>query len=354
MYPSLEQVAYDLSGVNILTHTAVSKVRIGTAVDGGAEGVELEDGLYLEAKKEIILCCGVFGTPQILNRSGIGPASYLSKLGIDVVVNNSDVGTLFDHLACHLCWKLDPAKAEIGLAMGSQAFFSNPTYMQGLPVDWMAIDSLPPEDGAAERLDDRHSAPSTPRADYWMMIAYMPLALGEGYDVPMDGQHITTTALNLQPTSRGNVSLRSLDPKDTPIIDPCYNSTPRDQYIMRSAVRKSLQLVHSDSLMPYVLGEVAPAGYQALTVNSTDAEVDDRIREYATTINHGAGTAAMDKVVDADLQVFGVTRLRVCDASVFPASVSAGPQATVYAAAEKLAEMMLGEISQGSETASTD
>lgn len=335
----------------------MSKVRIRTAVDGGAceaKGVELEDGRYLEAKKEIILCCGVFGTPQILNRSGIGPASHLSKLGIDVVVNNSNVGTLFDHVACHLCWKLDPAKAESGLAMGSQAFFSNPTYMQGLPVDWMAIDSLPPEDGAAVRMDDRYPAPSTPRADYWMMITYMPLALGKGYDVPMDGQHITTTVLNLQPTSRGYVSLRSPDPQDAPIIDPCYNSTPRDQYTMRSAVRKSLQLVHSDSLKPYIVGEEAPAGYPALTVNSTDAEIDDRIRNYSTTINHGAGTAAMGKVVDADLKVFGVMRLRVCDASVFPAPVSAGPQATVYAAAEKLADMMLGEISQGSETASTE
>ena len=337
-------VAYDLCGVTLLTSTTVRRVRV---VGGEAKGVELDDGRYIEAKREIILCCGAYGTPQTLMLSGIGRAGYLSELGIEVVVDNAEVGAnLFDHLSCQLCWKLEATAAEAGLAMGSPAFPSDATYMEGLPVDWMAIDSLPLQDlldkfQADESADERDSLPPK-RADYWVMVIYMPLALGEGYNVSIDGKHVTTTVLNLQPTSRGKVSLRSSNPKDVPTIDPCYNSTHHDQCVMRGALRKSLHLASARSLKPHISEEEAPAGYSALTPDSSEADIDDRIHKYATTINHGAGSAAMGKVVDSELRVMGVKGLRVCDASVFPAPVSAAPQATVYALAEKLADMMLG------------
>ena len=350
-------VAYDLSGVNIMTNTTVRRVRIESAANGGgreAKGVELDDGRFIEAKKEIILCCGAYRTPQTLMLSGIGKASHLSELGIEVVIDNAEVGAnLFDHLACQLCWKLDATAAEAGLAMGSPAFHSNPAYMKGLPVDWVAIDSLPLPDlvdkvQVDESPDERHSLPAK-RADYWIMVIYMPVALGDGYDVPMDGKHVTTTVLNLQPTSRGNVSLRSSNPKDAPNVDPCYNSTRQDQCVMRAAFKKSLHLASTRALKPYISEEEAPAGYSALTPGSREADVDDRIRNCATTINHGAGSAAMGKVVDSELRVLGVKGLRVCDASVFPAPVSAAPQATVYAIAEKLTDMMLGTHRPGQE-----
>ena len=110
---------------------------------------------------------------------------------------------------------------------------------------------------------------------------------------------------------------------------------------MRAAVRKALRLSNTNALKPYILYKEKPAGYSALTPHSSEADIDDRIRSFATTINHGAGSAAMGKVVDSELRVIGVRGLRIGDASVFPALVSVAPQATVYAIAEQLADMML-------------
>ena len=345
-------LAYDLTGVTVMTNTTVRRVIVEESSKGTepqATGVELSDGRLVRVKREVILCCGVYKTPQVLMLSGIGPADQLSELGIEVIVNSPKMGSnLFDHLGCQLCWELDSNVAEAGLAMGSAQFMSNPSYMEGLPVDWMAIDSLPPADlevaiqagGGESELDDHHPLLAG-RVDYWVIVIYMPLALRDGYNVSVDGKHITISVLNLQPTSRGKISLHSLDPSDDPIVDPCYLSTHYDQYVLRAALRRSIHLAESSALRPFIIGEAAPTGGTALTSSSSDAEVDERIRKCATTINHGAGTAAMGKVVDPELRVMGVKNLRVCDASVFPGPISAAPQATVYAVAEQLADMML-------------
>ena len=98
-------LAYDLAGVTLFTNATVRKVRVISAADGvgcGAKGVELDDGRYIEAKREIVLSCGAYRTPQILMLSGIGQASLLYRLGIEVIVDNAEVGAnFFDHLASH-------------------------------------------------------------------------------------------------------------------------------------------------------------------------------------------------------------------------------------------------------------
>lgn len=345
-------LAYDLSSVDIHTGVTVSKIVLEKLPDDSgcrATGVELTDGRTLQARKEVILSCGTYRTPQVLMLSGIGPREELSRLGIDVMVESPYVGTnLFDHLGCSLCLKLDSKAAEDGLAMGNADFMSKPIHMEGLACDWIAMDSLPKSellsalqaDAGSDEVDDNHPLLAG-RAHYWLAPFYMPISLGEGYDVSIDGEHISFSTLNLQPTSRGTVTLSSPDPTDTPVIDPRYLSTEHDRYVVRAALKRSVRLAETAALSSFIKSQVPPRDKASLASSSTDEEFDARIRGCAVTINHGAGTAAMGKAVDSKLRVKGVEGLRVCDASIFPAPVSAALQATVYAVAESLADLIL-------------
>lgn len=93
-----------------------------------------------------------------------------------------------------------------------------------------------------------------------------------------------------------------------------------------------------------VTSETMPDGYPPLSSSSTDEEIDARGRRMACSWWHPAGTAAMGSVVDAELRVKGVARLRVCDASVIPVPLAAHYQAAVYAIAEKAADLISRSI----------
>lgn len=343
-------LAYDLTGVEVVTGSYIKRVVLDTSSgEPQATGVELDDGRAFQAKKEVILSCGSHRTPQILMLSGIGPSAELSKVGVKTVLDSPQVGkNLFDHLGSTLVFKLDATAAEEGLAMGNPKFMQVPRHLQGLAAEWMAIDTLPQHalksalqvDAGNSKISDDHPLLAS-RAHHWIATMYMPLTLGEGYDVQIDGRHISLNVLNFQPTSRGQVCLRSSDPKEDPIVDPRYNSTEHDKYVLREGTRKALNLAETKAFGPFLAGDVPPIGKQPLTSKSTDEEIDARVRDSTMTIHHPAGTAAMGTVVDSRLKVKGVKGLRICDASVFPSPVSATTQASVYAVAENLADLIL-------------
>jgi hypothetical protein len=135
---------YPLDSVEVLTDTLVRRVLIeenqGRKV---AVAVELADGRTIRASREVILCAGAYRTPQVLLLSGIGAEEELSMQGIKQVINLPDVGrNLHDHLAASQYWKLrDPAPR---LAAGDPDF-NNPAYALGLPLDWIATQSVPVE-----------------------------------------------------------------------------------------------------------------------------------------------------------------------------------------------------------------
>ncbi|KAK4501608.1 hypothetical protein PRZ48_007417 [Zasmidium cellare] len=342
--------AFDLKGVDVITDTTIQKIEFDTTQgEPRATSVRLVDGRILSAKKEVILSCGAHRTPQVLMLSGIGPTDELSKLGVTTLVYSPDVGeNLFDHLGSTLVFKLDAEKAEEGLAVGNAKFMEVPHHLQGLTAEWMSIDTLPKDevkaalqaDAGDTQVPDDHALLAD-RAHHWIATMYMPLSLGQGYDVQIDGQHISLSVLNFQPTARGKVTLRSTNPKDDPIVDPRYNSTHHDRYVLRAGTRKALRYAESEALKPYLVGDVPPVGKKPLTSKSTDEEIDARVRESTMTIHHPGGTAAMGKVVDSRLKVKGVKGLRICDASVFPMPISATTQASVYALAESFADLLL-------------
>ena len=343
---------FDLSGVHVFTATAVAKILIDTGYT--AWGIQLVDGRILEAKREVVISCGAHKTPQLLMLSGIGPKEELANHEIPQLVDSPTVGrNHFDHLSLHQAWKL--RFPERGLAMGSPAF-NNPEYAKGFPVEWIGTYPVPEHTLKAAMEEDAKSTHtmtgSKPppvvvldRAHIGLLVAYAPLNLGGDYEIPLDGSHISTGALLYLPTSRGCVTLASSDAADEPVVNPQYYSTSTDKAMLRSAVRRVAELMQTSAAKQMVESETPPKGLPVLGPDSSNEDIDARIRAYSEIWHHSAGTAAMGKdiqtsVVDAELRVYGVKKLRVADASVFPSPISATPQATVYAIAEVAAELI--------------
>ena len=345
--------AYSLQGVEIMTNTTIRKIILKDHSATGkmlATGIELLSGRQIHARKEVIVSCGAHRTPQLLMLSGIGDEAELAKHGIHKLVNSHFVGhNLFDHLALGIAWKLKPSVQERGAALGHPEWKNNPSNAEGMPIEWIAHTSVPPSallpalqaDGAVL------AAPKQPllkeRTHTMMLVAYGPMALGPNTSIPIDGSHISTISLLYQPTSRGSLTLSSANPEDPPVVDPAYHATQADKVMLRSAVRNILRVMETPAMQEVIERESPPEGYPPLTSKSTNEETDARVAGFGTTIHHVAGTCALGTVVDAQLKVQGVDGLRIVDASVFPAPVSAALQATVYAVAELASDLILGD-----------
>lgn len=345
--------AYPLEGVQVMTNTIVRKILLKDDPATGkmlATGIELLSGRQIHARKEVVVSCGAHRTPQILMLSGIGDEAELAKHGVHQLVHIHFVGhNLFDHLALGIAWKLKPYVQERGAALGHPEWKNNPSNSEGMPIEWIVHSSVPPSAllPALQADGETLSAPKQlllkERVHTMMLVAYGPMAMGPNRSVPMDGSHISTIALLYQPMSRGSITLSSANPEDPPIVDPAYYSTQADKVMLRSAVRNILRVVETPAMQEVIECESPPEGYPPLTSKSTDAEIDARVAGFGTTIHHAAGTCAMGNVVDGQLKVKGVNRLRIVDASVFPAPVSGALQASVYAMAELASDLILGD-----------
>ncbi|KAM0255736.1 hypothetical protein ACHAQJ_005490 [Trichoderma viride] len=342
--------SYSLSGVTVLCSTIVHRVIIEDRSGvKAASAVELLDGWIITTSREIILSCGTYRTPQVLMLSGIGNKEDLARNKIPMIVDCPEVGRNFhDHLAAFLWWKLK--HPERGLAMGTPEW-RDPAYSKGLPADWIAFQHIPTDilskalvaDGEST---DAHDLLKPERCHLETLTCYAPAgAQLAGVSIPIDGTHIATAVLGMTPTSRGTVTISSNDPRAPPEIDPNYYATEADRQSLRYGIRQAFQLLQeTESGGSIVENEVPPAGCPILNANSTDAEIDARIRRVGNTFYHAGGTASMGRVVDTQLRLFGIDGLRVVDASVIPIPVAAHYQAIVYAIAEKAADMILQSI----------
>jgi choline dehydrogenase-like flavoprotein len=342
----LARDAYDLSGVDILLNTLVEFVVLedhnGQRV---ATGVKIADGRTIFATKEVIISAGVFRSAQLLMLSGIGPDAELSRHGIPVIVNSPEVGhNFFDHMAIVQWWKL--RHPERGQALGSP-LWQDEAFRLGKPIDWIVFEQTPKDllleafkrDGS--NADPVVMDPNCVHSE--TLVVYCPTGGSTGMPkLPFDGTYISTAVLGLMPTSRGSITLASADPKDSPLIDPNFYAKEADRASLRYGVRQVMRMMLGTSEgKDMVQAEVTPADCSQLTLESTDAEIDDRIKSLGNSFYHAAGSLAMGKVVDTELRVKGVQRLRVVDASVVPVSIAAHYQVCVYALAEQAAQMIL-------------
>jgi choline dehydrogenase len=292
-------------------------------------GVEKE----ARAAREVILSAGALQSPQLLQLSGVGPASLLQSFGIPVVKDLPGVGeNLQDHLQLRVMYKCtkpittndDLASLWRRCAMG---------------LKWLLKRSGPLAVGINQGGLFTRVLPESKTPDVQFHFATLSAELAGAKPHPWPG--FTMSVCQLRPESRGTVRIRSTDPFEPPAMRPNYLATALDRRCAVAGVRLARTLADTAALRPYVAEEYRP-GDEA----KTDGELLEFARNYGATIFHPVGTCKMGNdplaVVDDRLRVRGIAGLRVVDCSVMPTLVSGNTHAPAVMIAEKASALVLG------------
>jgi choline dehydrogenase-like flavoprotein len=331
LYPAIARGNVQLVSQALVTGLVIERGRVR-----GVRYVErgVEQTAYAEA--EVVLSAGVIGSPQILMLSGIGPADHLRAHGIDVVADLPGVGAnLHDHLMAPLRYH---ATKDTGHTSTAGHFIAGMLNDFLFDKGWIGKTFL--EGGAFVKSD-----PSQPRPD--IQFHSIPWAYPEpnddGPDDPVICKTPSFTILPglIYPRSRGEVRLRSRDPRDKPLIDPHYLEDPYDMHVLVTGIRMAREIARAEPLARYLRAEATP-GPQA----QSDEELRAAVRLYAKTIYHPVGTCRMGvdagAVLDPKLRVRGVDGLRVADASIMPSITGGNTNAPSIMIGEKCADLVKG------------
>jgi choline dehydrogenase len=329
--------------LRIMTNALVRRVLFDAPTDAAphATGVEVEIAGVVqraEALREVILAGGAVNTPQLVMLSGIGPADHLAEHGIPILVDSPDVGgNLQDHLVAGLA-----PEANGGTLFTAEKVGQLVRYLatrKGMLTSNVGEAYGFVRTEVAERAGMADGLP-----DIEIIFAPAPY-VGEGL-VPLPGEGLTVGAILLRPRSRGTVRLASADPSAKPLIDPGYLSDPEgiDAATMIAGLAECERLIATDALKAVTTGGwVQPEGGESMT---PEERAELSLRRYSHTLYHPVGTARMGtdaaSVVDPDLRVRGVERLRVVDASVMPTIIRGHTNAPAIVIGERAADLIRG------------
>jgi choline dehydrogenase len=291
-------------------------------------GVEKE----VRAAGEVILSAGALQSPQLLQLSGVGPASVLQSFGIPVVRDLGGVGeNLRDHLQLRLMYKCTkPITTNDDLASWWRSL--------GIGLKWLVWRKGPLAIGINQGGLFARALPESRTPDVQFHFATLSAELAGAKPHPWPG--FTMSVCQLRPESTGRVRIRSLDAFEPPSMQPNYLSTEADRRCALAGIKLARALAATKALAPYIAEEYRP-GAQA----RSDDDLLAFAREYGATIFHPSGTCKMGgdpmAVVDARLRVRGVEALRVVDCSVMPDLTSGNTHAPVVMIAEKASDLIL-------------
>ncbi len=328
----LQPVA-DRPNLTIVTGAQVSKVVFKGSAASGVEWVRAGKIAMASAEREVILSAGALQSPQILQLSGIGPAGLLQDLGIPVIADAPEVGrNLQDHYQARLIVRL---KEKISL--NDQV--RNPVELAKMGLQWMLDGSGPLTVGAGQvggAACTEHAVGGRPDVQFNVM----PLSV----DKPGDPLHhysgFTASVWQCHGQSRGRLAIRSTDPFDQPLIEPNYFAAEIDRKTMVSGLKMLREIYRQKSFRQLWDIEMVPG--EAV---DSDAGLWDFARTSGGTVFHCVGTCRMgsddQSVLDPQLRVRGVEKLRVIDASVMPQITSANTNATSLMIGERGAALVL-------------
>jgi choline dehydrogenase-like flavoprotein len=306
--------------------------------NGRATGLVIRQGRNsrrtVKARAAVILSAGAFGSPQVLQLSGIGPAEHLRGLGIGVVDDKAAVGSdLQDHI-----------DYVSSFEAASMDFFG--TSMAG---NWKMVKAM------VEHMRKRTGAMTTCYAEgggFWKTTPELPAPDVQYHFVPamledhgrtkVKGHGFSCHACVLRPYSRGTVRLASPDAGQAPLIDPAFLTDDRDVETLKAGVR----------LMHRILTAPALAAYggkdRYATPLEDDAALEQLIRNRADSVYHPVGTCRMgpnaDDVVDTRLKYRGLDGLYVADASIMPRLVSGNTNAPSIMIGERAADFVAADL----------
>ncbi|MEC8040220.1 MAG: choline dehydrogenase [Pseudomonadota bacterium] len=305
--------------------------------NGRATGVEVKRGGKVEviaARREVILSASSLNSPKLLMLSGIGPAQHLAEHGIEVVADRPGVGqNLQDHLEVYFqmaasqpitLYKYWPLVRKA--MVGAQWLFTK----TGL--------------GASNQFESAAFIRSREGIDYPdIQYHFLPLAVRYDGKAAAEGHGFQAHVGPMRSESRGNVTLRSADPNDAPVIRFNYMSEESDWRDFRQCLRLTREIFGQEAFKPFVKHEIQP-GKDLVT----DDELDGFIREHAESAYHPCGTCRMGRdddpmaVVDPEARVIGVEGLRVADSSVFPRITNGNLNGPSIMVGEKVSDAVLG------------
>lgn len=279
-----------------------------------AVGVSTAQG-EIRAEREVVLCAGVYETPKLLMLAGIGPADYLREFGIDVRLDLPGVGeNLMDHMEGIIAWQATRPVPDTGIQNAENAVF------------WNSTGEGPTFDGMMPCITEPYYVDAKPavgqisgRADFCM--------------VPN----------NARVASRGVLRLRSGNPSDYPLIDHRYFTDPEDVDVRRivGGLEMAREIVSQPGLRDWVEREVFPGPHV-----TSYGDLAEHARRNSNSVYHPAGTAKIGgddddlAVLDPQLRVRGVGRLRVADTSVYPDMPGVNICMTVMMVGERCADFI--------------
>lgn len=298
-----------------------------------AVGVEVsQDGRLsqVRARKEVVLSGGSYNSPQLLMLSGIGPAAQLDALGIPVEVDAPGVGRdLSEHPLVYMTFAARDTSFLSALRFDRAAWSV---------LRWIATGKGPFASQITSGVQMLRTRPELERPN--IQLVFLPVRLDAKLWYPFGKRQshvLSVMVMQLHPESRGTVELRSSDPLAKPRIDLNLLSTPTDFADIREGIAAVRKIFGASPLREMVEKEIAPG---------SGADLDDFIRNNLKITQHPSGTCRMGEdpgaVVDSDLQVKGVSGLRVVDASVMPTVPGANINAAVIMVAERASDLIRG------------
>ena len=318
--------------LHVLTGAHTTRLLMEQKRAVGVEFVHQGQTKQLRASREVLLCAGAFQSPQLLMLSGIGPKQHLMDKGIGVLHDLPGVGeNLHDHIDVVQVVNAPKLKDTFGVSLAGawaaiKGIFEWRKHRTGMLTSNIA------EAGGFVK---SHSDEKRPDIQFHFAVGKLvnhgrTPVLGHGYSC-----HVCL----LRPLSRGSLKLATKNPFDAPLIDPNFLGERDDMDRMIRGF-KLMRKVLQQPILTRLGGKEAPKSASA----TTDAEIEQFIRNYADTVYHPVGSCRMGPgpmdVVDAELRVHGLKGLRVVDASIMPDVVSGNTNAPVIMIAEKAADMI--------------
>ncbi|KAK0229846.1 aryl-alcohol oxidase precursor [Armillaria nabsnona] len=317
----------------------VSRLPTFNAVEFTQDAGVTKHSLAPTRLKEIVLSAGSIGTPHILLHSGIGDARELGDLHITPTLHLPDVGKNFTD---HPIWSMLFTVSDTDTI--ENIYFRNVTFQADALAEWQATRTGFLTAGAANQLgflripEDAGIVEGEPCAG--SETAHYEFILSNGIirdPIPETGNFFSVRPAVMCPLSRGNITINSTNPLDSPLINPNFLSHPQDLAIMQYAIASAQKLVTAPVWDGYILG---------LATSTTE----DDIRNGVASLFHPVGSASMSPVnadwgvVDPDLKLKGAKGVRIVDASVLPFLPAAHTQVPVYVFAERAADLIKADI----------
>ncbi|GLU39810.1 choline dehydrogenase [Pseudomonas sp. NBRC 100443] len=326
--------ARERANLTIVTHALTDRILFSGKRAIGVSYLLGDDNAPKEARarREVLVCSGAIASPQLLQRSGVGPATVLRDLGIEVVHDLPGVGqNLQDHLEMYLQYA---CKQPVSLYPALQ-WWNQPQ----IGAQWMFLGTGL---GASNQFEAGGFIRTREEFE-WPNIQYhfLPVAINYNGSNAVKEHGFQAHVGSMRSPSRGRIQLTSRDPRKHPSILFNYMSSEQDWQEFRDAIRITREIMAQPALDAYRGRELSPG-----LDKKSDAELDAFVREHAETAFHPSCSCKMGEddmaVVDGQGRVHGMQGLRVVDASIMPLIITGNLNATTIMIAEKIADRIRG------------